>query len=188
MKFIYLKSRESLEDEIPFIIEVLGKVINIINFISEDTELIIYYDYASESIEEITNIIASDIYKQITLYESIEYLDNDYLNRALKLVKTLFKENYFKENYLNNKLLLEYYYNKKTETIKKLVLANYYNDLEMYKTIIVFLEENQNASAASKTLFLHRNTLNQRLDKFYDRTGFNVKVFLDANLIYNLIK
>ena len=57
----------------------------------------------------------------------------------------------------------------------------------MKKTIITFLENNQNISLAAKELFLHRNTLTQRLDKFNRITSFDLKQFKDAYLIYTLI-
>jgi carbohydrate diacid regulator len=43
-------------------------------------------------------------------------------------------------------------------------------------------------SKASKHLYVHRNTLIQRLDKLHQVTGFDVRVFQDAYLIYQLIR
>ena len=78
--------------------------------------------------------------------------------------------------------------NKADERIKKLVLNNYYNDQDMRYTIKTFLEDNQNVTIAAESLYLHRNTLNQRLTKFEEATSFNVKKFIDGYLIYNIIK
>jgi DNA-binding PucR family transcriptional regulator len=52
----------------------------------------------------------------------------------------------------------------------------------------IFIEKNQNTSEAAKALYLHRNTLINRLDKFYRVTGFDLKKFEDAAIIYLLIK
>ena len=58
----------------------------------------------------------------------------------------------------------------------------------MIDTIKTYLEADQNMSFASKILYVHRNTLIQRIDKFQQVTGFDVKVFIDAYLIYHLIR
>ncbi len=71
--------------------------------------------------------------------------------------------------------------------MKQFILNEYYQNDEMKKTIITFLENNQNISLAAKELFLHRNTLTQRLDKFNRITSFDLKQFKDAYLIYTLI-
>ncbi|NMA30857.1 MAG: PucR family transcriptional regulator, partial [Candidatus Methanofastidiosa archaeon] len=52
----------------------------------------------------------------------------------------------------------------------------------------VFFECNQNTSEASKRLYMHRNTLIQKLDKFYEETGFNPRRFKDAMIIYKAIE
>ena len=42
-------------------------------------------------------------------------------------------------------------------------------------------------SQASKNLYIHRNTLTQRLDKFLQITGFDARKFMDGLLIYHLL-
>lgn len=188
MKFLYIKSSESLEDEMPFILEVLSKSLTISKYHSSLNSLVITYSYTAENIKEISETLAADMYKNITVYNSIEYLQESQLKKAIDTVNKLFDKNRFKEIYLDNKVLLEYFFPNVKEDVKKLVLDSFYQDFEMYKTIRVFLEENQSVVNASKKLYIHRNTLNQRLDKFYDKTNFNVKNFTDAYLIYPLIK
>lgn len=51
---------------------------------------------------------------------------------------------------------------------------------EALMTIDVFLENSCNVSAASKQLFVHRNTLVYRLDKIQKATGLNLRKFKDA--------
>lgn len=58
------------------------------------------------------------------------------------------------------------------------------DDLEMYSTIKVFLENNLNASLTSKKLYIHRNTLQYRIDKFIDRSGIQLKDFYGAFTVF----
>lgn len=51
---------------------------------------------------------------------------------------------------------------------------------ELYQTLEVFFAENLNMSEAAKKLYIHRNTLQYRLDKIKLQTGLDVKTFTDA--------
>ncbi len=58
------------------------------------------------------------------------------------------------------------------------------DDPEMYSTIKVFLENNLNASLTAKKLYIHRNTLQYRIDKFIDRSGIQLKDFYGAFTVF----
>ncbi len=45
-----------------------------------------------------------------------------------------------------------------------------------------------NSSSTSKKLYMHRNTLNYRIDNFIEATKINVKTFKGANAVYLLYK
>ena len=51
-----------------------------------------------------------------------------------------------------------------------------------------FVSYDLNISKASKCMYIHRNTLNYKLDKLYELSGFDLRVFLDSYIIYNLIQ
>jgi len=55
---------------------------------------------------------------------------------------------------------------------------------EMYSTIKVFLENNLNASLTAKKLYIHRNTLQYRIDKFIDKSGIQLKDFYGAFTVF----
>lgn len=55
---------------------------------------------------------------------------------------------------------------------------------DIHKTIKVYLEANFNLSLTAKKLYLHRNTLQYRLDKFAERTGINLKCMNSAITVY----
>jgi DNA-binding PucR family transcriptional regulator len=54
----------------------------------------------------------------------------------------------------------------------------------MYSSIKVFLENNLNASLTAKKLYIHRNTLQYRIDKFIDKTGIQLKDFYGAYTVF----
>ena len=51
---------------------------------------------------------------------------------------------------------------------------------EILETVRVFFRNDLNLTAASRELFIHRNTLNYRLDKIRKETGLDLRSFQDA--------
>ena len=58
---------------------------------------------------------------------------------------------------------------------------------EMLETIRVFFRNDLNLTAASRQLFIHRNTLNYRLDKIRKETGLDLRSFQDAAIFLILM-
>lgn len=70
------------------------------------------------------------------------------------------------------------------EIMKASILQAFSEDKELMTTIKVFLENNSNASLSAKKLYVHRNTLQYRLDKFMEKTGVNLKDLDAAVVVY----
>jgi hypothetical protein len=66
------------------------------------------------------------------------------------------------------------------EIITKSFVSVFQEDPETFSTIKAFLENNLNASVTAKKLFIHRNTLQYRIDKFTEKTGIQFKDFYGA--------
>ncbi|HBT60065.1 MAG TPA: hypothetical protein DEA45_04500 [Acholeplasmataceae bacterium] len=146
--------------------------------IAEMKEDISFYDVISNTNQE--------FYLNLSLYESIEFQTIEELLKDLKNKSSILE---FNTVYLNEKILI---YNRFKpifdEKTRQEMLKEFYYDQEFLHMIKVFLEKNQNSSEASKALYLHRNTLNNRIDKFYKITGYDLRKFEDAALIYIIVK
>jgi DNA-binding PucR family transcriptional regulator len=64
------------------------------------------------------------------------------------------------------------------------IIPLFKDDFELFSTVKVFLENNMNASVTAKKLFIHRNTLQYRLDKFTEKTGIPLKEFYSTFTVY----
>ena len=64
------------------------------------------------------------------------------------------------------------------------LLGDIQNDDEMMKTVKTYILCGQNATLAAKELYVHRNSLQYRIDKFIERTGLDVRTFHDAMIAY----
>lgn len=68
--------------------------------------------------------------------------------------------------------------------IGQIVLQDYLDDDETLKMIQTFVQCNLNVSEASKALHMHRNSLQYRLDRFYEKTGLDIRQFHQAMTAY----
>lgn len=134
----------------------------------------------------IISITNSDFYSDLRLYESKQF--NTKTQLLTHLEETLNKP-IFTKTYVNDKIIFYDEINKHvTEDMKKELFKSLYNDTEFLQSIKLYLIYNQNKSKAAKEANLHRNTLDNRLDKFYKITGFDVRNFEDAAFIYIFLR
>jgi DNA-binding PucR family transcriptional regulator len=72
--------------------------------------------------------------------------------------------------------------------INRDILSNYLieaiEDKELLLTIEAFLQSNLNASSTAKRLFIHRNSLQYRLEKLLEKTGMDIRTFSNATFIF----
>jgi len=73
----------------------------------------------------------------------------------------------------------------------KPLLRNYYYNLfgaETIETVLGFIKADQNASKAASALYMHRNTLNYRLDHFIATSEIDVRTFKGATAMFLLFR
>jgi hypothetical protein len=59
---------------------------------------------------------------------------------------------------------------------------------EVIHSVRAFVDHNLNSSVTAKALFMHRNTLNYRIDQFISASHIEVKSFIGAMVIYLLYR
>jgi len=74
--------------------------------------------------------------------------------------------------------------------LKNLLRKYYYSlfGVETMETVIGFIKADQNASKAAAKLYMHRNTLNYRLDHFIAISEIDVRRFQGALAVYLLFR
>lgn len=92
--------------------------------------------------------------------------------------------NLISKTVITNLDLLIFITKQTNSQIKKFIFGKYLMNPVMLETLKVYFLSNQNSIISSKTLYLHRNTLLQRLDAFESYTGLNPKNFLDAHYLF----
>ncbi|ALC91966.1 hypothetical protein AM500_20840 [Bacillus sp. FJAT-18017] len=134
----------------------------------------------------------SDFYIKTNLYVGKKLRIQPELTEQFKKERTLFsfakKVMAMEEYYSFEKVFPAYIASKLPEPLAE-ALQNEFetafsSDEEMFSTVKSFLENGSNASLTAKKLFIHRNTLQYRIDKFTDRTGVSLKEFHSAFTVY----
>lgn len=188
-KFIIIESRKEINLIKGELIEAFESFITFIEKIEKNNFLIlIFKDVFEINFNELIDNLTEDLLVDLRLYESNGFSKlielNTYLDNVIPYLVNIPFDNV---NYLTIKNIVSYQKKPLDKKLIKLILGKYFQDYEMLKTIKTFILESFNASKASGELFLHRNTLLQRLDKFYEETGFNPKEFYDSYLIFDLL-
>ena len=117
---------------------------------------------------------------------------NNSLKDLFKLEREFF---YFSLNHYSKvqlvtieKLLPFYTYMNMPNDIKPSLFATVKNllneDPDLTETIKTYIENHSNATLTAKQLFMHRNSLQYRIDKFIEKTHIDIKTFHGAYFAY----
>lgn len=140
----------------------------------------------------LTEVLENDVYVRTQVYigkfadvneqfPNLFTMDRAYFGQALQLMK---KERLFTFERIFPFIIASELPAPLLETIDQQLLKHLEGDIETLTTLKVYLENNLNASMTAKKLYIHRNTLQYRLDKFAEKTGVNVRDFSSAVTLY----
>ncbi|MCF7927391.1 MAG: helix-turn-helix domain-containing protein [Candidatus Izimaplasma sp.] len=174
-----------LED---YIIELFSNINDNITVQSADKSLLIlldsdYYNPEPVNLESFQVLLEEDANQSITTFVE-PYSDISFpLGIAFKsLLNELPAGFYTFEDIIPYVVL-----NKKGQLKKKIKhYIEQHSNKEVIHTVRKFIDNNMNSSESAKKLFMHRNTLNYRIDNFIEATHINVKTFKGANAMYML--
>jgi sugar diacid utilization regulator len=189
-KYMIIETRQPIEQNQSTILSILSEYLEIEKLNVLSNAIIIYYQGdAMVSLYDIAVNMMTDILTDLRIYESYHFHDDESRESHVSFIlKKLTQIPIIKHIYLDDKIILKTLFKQIDQEHKAMILKKYINDQTMIETIKVYLESNQNMILAAKSLYVHRNTLIQRIDKFYQVTQFDIRKFSDAYLIYTLIQ
>lgn len=133
---------------------------------------------------DIANFINYELLIPTKLFKARAFNNEVELNNYLDMVDNVTFANINKDYFEERDLVIHHLGDK--ELIKKMILGVFYQD-EMLDVVKEFLDCNMNISLASRNLYMHRNTVINKIDRFIEKTGYNIKEFKDAFVIYHLL-
>ncbi|MDP4106228.1 MAG: helix-turn-helix domain-containing protein [Bacillota bacterium] len=136
--------------------------------------------------------LESDFFLKVSFYYGKQNLFNNHLSKIFQEEKAFF---IFAQSLLGTGTVYSFErvfpffvaHHIPDQVKQKLIAAFvdvFEDDSEMFATIKSFLENNLNASLTAKKLYVHRNTLQYRVDKFTDKTGIQLKDFYSAFTVF----
>ncbi|WP_042224526.1 PucR family transcriptional regulator [Oceanobacillus manasiensis] len=149
------------------------------------------YEDESISYKQIIDVLMSDLYVNIHFFAGpyVQHLNNTgkHYRSLLTSARTAF--NYSDKSVLSFSesipfLLVDQTSESFREELSSSVLQEFSEDEEILQTVETFIKCNLNVSVAAKTLYMHRNSLQYRLDKFIEKTGIDIRHFHEAITVY----
>lgn len=195
-RFVYFSIQQHQIDPIPFkeaIQELFTKQVPILWESEHEGVIIEERDKNEESItyEQIIDILMSDLYGKINFFvgpfqDNLKNVKQHYLS-IIEGAQTAF--NYSKKSVITYieaipLLLVDQLDEDFKTSISELVLKEFIHDSETLKMIETFVECNLNVSETAKELYMHRNSLQYRLDRFQKKTGIDIRQFHEAMSVY----
>lgn len=140
---------------------------------------------------QIIDLLMSDLYVKMKFYvgrvrTSLKQIDNYHktIERTAKLGMKFVKKPVFSYIDVVPYLLIHSTEESVKQEISETLLKDVKEDKETLKMIETFINCNLNISLTAKQLYLHRNSLQYRLDKFIEQTNIDIREFHNALAVY----
>lgn len=174
------------------VLDFLEELINDVIFLKiEDEFILFYFDDVEIEIKDILSSISDDFGINVKVFASCK-------------IESKFPENFktiynFYKKYLNNKpytyanisdLILEII-RVNIQDLKKIrfaVLNKINDDSQMENLILTMFSNDLNVTQTANQVYMHRNTIINKLEYIKKETSLNLQSFKDANCMYWLIK
>ncbi|WP_002148922.1 PucR family transcriptional regulator [Bacillus cereus] len=158
---------------------------------SQTGVLILAENISEYRLQTALDTLETDFFISLSFFVGRHYTQTNQISHLYQWERNLFS---FLSPYLSKKItyieqLLPYQLmislpKEKREKYTHHLLAQVSSDKELIESVRVFFQCNLNVSLAAKQLYLHRNTLQYRIDKFIEKTGLNIKTFEGAVAVY----
>ncbi|EOO16476.1 MULTISPECIES: PucR family transcriptional regulator [Bacillus cereus group] len=158
---------------------------------SQTGVLILAENISEYRLQTALDTLETDFFISLSFFVGRHYTQTNQISHLYQWEQNLFS---FLSPYLSKKItyieqLLPYQLmislpKEKREKYTHHLLAQVSSDKELIESVKVFFQCNLNVSLAAKQLYLHRNTLQYRIDKFIEKTGLNIKTFEGAVAVY----
>ena len=185
-KFLLVSSKAS-KDSIANFFD--GFLADMLIYNCDNYYLIIYQNKDKLELENFIEMFNDDMGTRSMIFEGF-YINKDnstYLHEFLDIID---KEFVFSKMYSNisdlillcnnNRLLLD--------KLKQIVLDKYLKDSSFINLVKTLFKNNLNVSKTANDLYMHRNTLNNKLSSLERDTTLSIQNFISAVAIYELLK
>lgn len=167
--------------------EGLLKEILIIEF--DQFTMVIYHNKERVILNNYLDALSEDYGYKINVFEGF-LIDKDQTD-FFKDFLILYYQNYQNNltySTISNLILNTQLKKEELKIFKKILLSKYLKEIQFEKFIFSLFENNLNVSKTAKDMYMHRNTVNNKLANFENDTTLVLQNFKDAIVVYELLK
>ncbi|MBQ3253610.1 MAG: helix-turn-helix domain-containing protein [Acholeplasmatales bacterium] len=181
MRFTLIKRSYDNKD---MILDVLKSLLGVsLKYRENERYLVFYHNHNIVEIEQVLSALSDAMMFPLLGYTSRD-IDDDKLKVELDIASELIEDLPYNMYDLKQALLV-----KTNITNKRRILDFILDSTGITEDFIKdFVQYDLNTSKASKAMYIHRNTMLYKLDKLYDISGFDLRSFKDAYVLYSLIE
>ncbi|MBS4204199.1 helix-turn-helix domain-containing protein [Lederbergia citrea] len=134
----------------------------------------------------------SDFFFKVHFFIGRFHSPDDKLKQLFTLEKSIFQLSLDEQSedriFTLEKLMPSYVFRSIPKCDRNILFGDIHNllveDHDLSETIKRYIENQSNATLTAKQLFMHRNSLQYRIDKFIEKTGIDIKTFHGAFFAY----
>lgn len=154
----------------------------------EDDYTIVLSSVTSNDIVQLTNAIIEDFGVNLKVFKSNKLNSNNLENQKI-LMSLYFKyNNSINDSYISIRNLVQSINNNDDiNLIKPVVTERIINDNKLYEIVKGMFINNLNVCKTASYVYMHRNTINNKLIVIKEVTGLDIQNFQDAVILYALL-
>lgn len=157
-------------------------------FYEENDCTIVLSSVTSNDIVQLTNAIIEDFGVNLKVFKSNKLNSNNLENQKI-LMSLYFKyNNSINDSYISIRNLVQAINdNDDINLIKPVVTERIINDNKLYEIVKGMFINNLNVCKTASYVYMHRNTINNKLIVIKEVTGLDIQNFQDAVILYALL-
>ena len=185
-KFFILNTSKYTYEIIDIFKDVIGEA-EVVSY--ESCSIIFYFNNIDFDFKSLIKTINDDFYTDAHLFESgkIQFGDATEFSKILDIYN---KAGLSKYTYTSNKNILAYLINRKEQAkdLAPVLLNKMVKDESLLMLANAMFENDLNISMTAKNTYMHRNTVNYKLEQIKNETSLDIRKFKDAVIMYEFLK
>lgn len=187
--FLYIFNISSKDHLYLDIVSILKDAINDCSVFNDEDITIIISPKSNENIEQIVNAIIDDTGVSLQAYKSNRLYNSSDMDSIIDMYKKYHER--INQSYISNRVLIEEMFNNDIndlELFKPIVVGKIMNDNKLFEIVNGMFINNLNVCKTASYVYMHRNTINNKLNVIKEETGLDIQNFQDAVMLYVLLK
>ena len=173
------------------LIEVFSEIIINPLVVVDNNHTIIVSNEINPDITETVKALTDDLGIDLKVFRSNKIYSNNY--EFINILKKMYYkyENIINENFITIKNLCTAILERNIDditTIKPIIVGKILNDPKLYEIVNGMFINDLNVSKTANYVYMHRNTINNKMIVIKEETGLDIQKFQEAVILYALIK